>query len=135
MRKLLQVVAIVLLMIILRFLYSRYIPIYHVKEMDITEVVNKKDIVILDIRDFNVSYKDPIEGAVNVPLSYLNRNFNKVKKNSVFVVSSDIVGKNLAVRLLKRNEYEVIGYTIRNDMRDSSSFFLRQRNNKEGVTS
>lgn len=135
MRILLQVVALVFVLLTIRFIYYRYIPAHHVKEMDVQDALKEKSVTVLDIRDFNVSYKDPIKGSVDVPLSYLRRNLHKIANKNVYVITSDFVGKNLAIRILKQNRYGVIGYTIRKDSGYTPTFFTRIRNNKEGVAS
>lgn len=60
-------IAILSFIIIGYFIFRRNIPIIGVPQ------INKKDIElsmlnVVDIRDYNVSYKSPIQGAINIPV-------------------------------------------------------------------
>lgn len=51
-------------------LYKRYFPVICVPCIQLKDL-NLDRITIIDVRDYNDSYKDPINGAINIPISYL----------------------------------------------------------------
>ncbi|RDY72047.1 rhodanese-like domain-containing protein [Halobacillus sp. SY10] len=96
------------------FLLHRYLPVSHVKKMNMSEITAKNDgmVVPVDTRDYQTSSHDKMEHAVCLPLAYLERHHQDIPQRPIVLVCSDEVEKNLAARLLKRKGYEVIGYTI-----------------------
>jgi hypothetical protein len=40
-------------------------------------------IKVIDIRDFNESYKNPIKGTINIPIAYLKRNINEIPNSEL----------------------------------------------------
>lgn len=93
------------------FLYKRYFPVLgvcfiHLKDLDLD------NIKVIDVRDFNESYKFPIEGAINIPIAYLNRNLNEIPNSDLHLVVSGSLEKNVGIRFLRHKGFRVIGYTI-----------------------
>ncbi|WP_456271038.1 hypothetical protein [Bacillus sp. AK031] len=105
----LLLIIIVLSMIIA--LYKRYIPVTGVQCMKDFPTVTDS-IEILDVRDYNQSFNDPIPNAVNLPVAYIKRNWQELSGASIHVIASTQVEKNLSIRLLKRKGYRVSGYTL-----------------------
>lgn len=132
-KKLIQAVTIIFLFIFFRSLYNRYMPTYKVEELDIHQVIERKELTVLDIRDFNVSSNDPVPSAVNIPYSYLDRYHHELGSNSVVVISPDTVGKNMTTRFLKRKGYSVIGFHIKEYPFEHSLFKFNK--DKEEVAS
>lgn len=64
-------------LVILVILYKRYFPVIGVKCSPLEELDLSK-LEIIDIRDYNESYKNPIEGARNIPIAYLKRHINEI---------------------------------------------------------
>lgn len=124
-----QAIAVIISIIIIRSLYYRYVPTSKVKERDINQTIEKNEATILDIRDFNVSYRDPISNAVNIPFSYLNRYHHELGSNPIVIISPDTVGKNMSTRFLKRKGYSVIGFHIKENS------LLESNKRKEEVAS
>jgi hypothetical protein len=94
--------------------FRRYFPILGLKckkwgEFDI------KNINVIDVRDYNDSYKEPISGAINIPIAYLNRYYPKIPKANLYIVASDKVGINMGVRILRKKGFQIIGCTIKNN--------------------
>ncbi|MCQ6274267.1 hypothetical protein JMM81_04660 [Bacillus sp. V3B] len=101
----------ILLSIIFVFIYRRYVPVLGVpcirslnKDGDLIKVV--------DVRDYNLSYKDPIQGSINIPVAYLKRNFHEVSNSKIIVVASNRLEKNISIRFLKNKGCKVMGYTL-----------------------
>jgi hypothetical protein len=102
-------IIIVLSMIIA--LYRRYIPVTGVKAKKEYPTVTES-IEILDVRDYNKSFNDPVPLAVNLPIAYIKRNWNELSGTPLHVIASTKVEKNLSIRLLRRKGYRVTGYTL-----------------------
>lgn len=95
-------------------LYQRYFPVLGVRCIQL-KVLELDKIMVIDVRDFNVSYKTPIEGAINIPIAYLNRYFNDIPNRDLHLVVSSSIEKNIGTRLLRQKGFRVIGYTNTND--------------------
>lgn len=94
-------------------LFKRYFPVRGVRYYNLADIelnVTK----IIDVRDFNESYKNPIKGAINIPLAYMKRNLNEIPDRRLHVIGSNEVDKNVAIRLLRKKGFHVKGYTIMN---------------------
>lgn len=99
------------IMLIIYSLYKRYFPVCGVQNYTLTDI--ELDVIkVIDVRDFNESYKNPIKGAVNIPLAYLKRNLNEISDRKVHVIGSNKIDKNVAIRFLRQKGFHVKGYTI-----------------------
>ncbi|PLR83695.1 hypothetical protein [Bacillus sp. V33-4] len=92
-------------------IYKRYIPVSGVRNIywfnhDL-EIIN-----IVDLRDYNVAYKNPILGSINIPVAYLKRHYTEIQNSSIHVVASDQLEKNMGIRFLRRKGIRVVGYTV-----------------------
>ncbi len=74
--------------------------------------INRDNLNVIDLRDYNVSSHSPVSGAKNIPVAYLNRNLNEIPKNNLHIVASGSLEKNVGVRFLRQKGFEVVGYTI-----------------------
>lgn len=108
-------------------LYQRYFPVVGVKCMHPEKV--STDTILLDIRDYNDAYKLEADRKENIPLPYLKRFSDEIKGKNIVVISSDIVGKNLCVRLLKKKGFDIKGYYIMPETGKSkfANQFMNQR--------
>jgi rhodanese-related sulfurtransferase len=98
------------LIVILVILYKRYFPVLGLKCSQLEEVDLTK-LEILDVRDYNESYKNPIEGALNIPIAYLKRHINEIPQKDLHLVVSSLLEKNVGVRALKQKGYRIVGYS------------------------
>lgn len=94
-------------------LYKRYFPVlglkyYPLGELDLTELE------ILDVRDYNESYRTPVEGSLNIPLGYLKRHINEIPPRDLHLVVSSLLEKNVGARDLRKKGYQVVRYSIVN---------------------
>ncbi|MDQ0857364.1 hypothetical protein [Bacillus sp. V2I10] len=95
------------------FIYNRYFPVRGIRCSNMPEQeLGKIDVV--DLRDYNESYKDPIPGAMNIPIAYLNRYYMEIRHKNIHVIASDRVQINFGIRLLKQKGFQVTGCTIAN---------------------
>lgn len=92
-------------------LYRRYFPVLgvqcnHFNELDL----NKMNVI--DVRDYNESCKNPIEGAINIPIAHLKRNYHEIPNCDLHLVALSLVEKNMGIRLLRQKGFRVTGFTI-----------------------
>ncbi|WP_409254199.1 hypothetical protein V1502_09965 [Bacillus sp. SCS-153A] len=92
-------------------LYKRYIPVTGVQWSRETPDL-KDSILILDVRDYNHSFNDPIPEAINLPVAYLKRNWHELEGSRIHIVASTKLEKNMSIRMLRRRGYQVTGYTL-----------------------
>jgi rhodanese-related sulfurtransferase len=103
------------LLVVAFHLYKRYFPVLGVNCYPLTEL-DLSTIEILDVRDYNESYKSPIEGSINIPIAYFKRNINKIPHRDLHLAVSSLLEKNVGIRTLKKKGYRVVGYTfVRNN--------------------
>jgi len=96
---------------IIHFLLFRYYPIYGLHDIDKNEIEINNQFVI-DIRDYNEAYKDPVGPGINIPIAYLKRYYSEIPKKDLVVVASNCLERNVGVRILRKKGFKVIGYTI-----------------------
>ncbi|MFD2759658.1 hypothetical protein [Lentibacillus juripiscarius] len=103
---------ILILLFVLVLVYRRYIPVAGIGNMPLHSVsYNSNDVVFVDMRDYQLSCRDPIECAYQLPLPYLKRYIHELPTDKqVVIVASDYEGKNLGARFLKQKRINVIGY-------------------------
>jgi len=106
----LLVIIALIFVILLSLTYRRYYPVRDVNSVSIDHVCDKINVV--DIRDYNISYNDSIEGSINIPVAYLKRFIHEIPNNDLHIVASNLLERNVGVRLLRQFGYNVIGYTI-----------------------
>lgn len=74
---------------------------------------NAKDcITVLDVRDYNQSYKDSIQSSINIPIAYLKRNVAEIQGKKIHIVATNHIEKNMSVRFLRKKGYKVISYSL-----------------------
>lgn len=88
--------------------FNRYVPVRNVPAVN----ANQKDAVLVDLRDYQDSAKDPITGAINIPCGYLKRYMKEIPDQQIVIIASNQIEKNFGARLLKKYGYNVKGYTI-----------------------
>lgn len=97
-----------MLLLLSYHLYRRYFPVCDVPCTDLTKHGN----VIVDIRDYSSSAKNPINGAITIPFAYLNRYNHEIPSKEVHLVASDSLEKNVGIRYLRKKGFRVVGYTL-----------------------
>jgi hypothetical protein len=75
-------------------IFKRYFPILGLKCM-IRGEFDIKNVKVIDVRDYNDSYKEPIPGAINIPIAYLNRFYPEIPNVDLYIVASDKIEKNM----------------------------------------
>lgn len=95
------------------FLYKRYVPVYGIPSL--TEQMMDGDIIFLDLRDYQSTFHDPIQGSINIPYPYLRRYYTEIPRKNLIILASDSIEKNLAVRFLLKREFFISGFIIVNE--------------------
>src|SRR5690606_2023414 len=88
-------------------LYRRYFPI---KGITCKNRIGEKDIVILDLRDYNEKGTLKKNGAMQIPYDYLRRYYSEIRNQPLHVIASNRLDLNLGVRFLLRKGYHVSSF-------------------------
>ncbi|WP_442599723.1 hypothetical protein [Neobacillus sp. D3-1R] len=98
---------------LLILLYRRYIPVCGVQCMNVPATLND-DVIIIDVRDYNQSYKDSNHKSIHIPIAYLKRYVKEIPNTKLHVIAADPLEKNMSIRFLRKQGYQIIGYTLMN---------------------
>ncbi|WP_070120376.1 rhodanese-like domain-containing protein [Bacillus marinisedimentorum] len=91
-------------------LYKRYIPVKGTPCLDGLESCNRdENMVLLDVRDFQESSADPVEGSLNIPLAYLKRYSSDIPNKRVVLIADSFILANMATRFLRLRKFNVAG--------------------------
>ena len=92
-------------------IYKRYYP---VKGISCRENVDEnKNIVVLDIRDYNEK-EILTNSGIQIPYAYLKRYFGEIPDQPLHVVATDRMELNLVSRFLLRRGHHVSSFEILN---------------------
>ncbi|WP_462409425.1 rhodanese-like domain-containing protein [Neobacillus sp. Marseille-QA0830] len=103
--------AVVCVIFILFIMYKRYIPVLSARSIHLKDFELDK-IKIMDVRDYNLSNKEPIDGAINIPIAYLKRNYKEIPNSDLHLIVSSNIEKNMGIRFLRKKGFRVVGYTF-----------------------
>ncbi|MFT4413396.1 hypothetical protein [Bacillus sp. UMB0728] len=101
-------------------LYNRYIPVLRMSYLEISDISKDSSRIIIDIRDYNVTYKQPIKGAINIPVGYLNRYYEDIPYQTIHLISSNALEKNVGTRILRKKGFKVVSYSLFEEICDKS---------------
>lgn len=100
-----------LVCICLSLVCFRYLPVWGASCKQILEIDEKK-MAIVDVRDYNQSYKDAAQTSINIPVAYLSRYFHEIPGQQVHVIAANSLEKNISIRFLRKKGYHVQSYTL-----------------------
>lgn len=109
------VINITLLILIVWFLYTRLKPIKGLKNLKAeefrNEMKNNNKRIVIDVREPGEYKRGFIKGAVNIPLSQLQRRLTEIPKDKTVLLycQSGMRSKN-AAKILSRRGYSNIGH-------------------------
>lgn len=92
--------------------YKRYVTAKGVKHDCADNLKEHDDILLLDVRAYNISYKDPVKGAFELPVAYFIRSYEEIPDRPIHIIASDEMEKNMAVRLLRKKGKIVVSYSL-----------------------
>ncbi|WP_280770864.1 hypothetical protein [Salipaludibacillus daqingensis] len=90
--------------------YMRYFPVKGIFESNFRSFENRDDILIVDMRTFQLAHNDPIKGSISMPLAYLKRHYHDIDEEEVYLIVSDKVELNISARFLKNHGFIICGY-------------------------
>jgi rhodanese-related sulfurtransferase len=93
--------------VLIYMVYYRYAPV-RVKEMSDKELSECH--IIIDVRDYQDSYKSNCDHAVAIPCGYLKRYYHEIPQGPLVVIGSSSIECNVGVRQLRRLGFNVVGY-------------------------
>ncbi len=94
------------------WVYQMIMPVKQVKQR--RSSVENLDIgeALLDVRGFIDANHNQVDGAINIPLAYLKRHHRELKDKKIHVIGANRREINSAIRLLKRKNVHVLGYSL-----------------------
>jgi len=92
-------------------IYTRYFPVRGIRYVSLLDI-DEGPVKLVDVRDYNQSYKDSIQGVVNIPVAYFKRNFGEITSQEIHIIVSSHLEKNISIRFLRRKGFKVTGYTL-----------------------
>lgn len=101
---------IISIIVITFVLYKRYFPVFGAGCIPLNDLKLDK-LKIIDLREYNESYKDPILGSINIPISYLKRNLKDIPNSDLHLIVTSKLEKNISTRYLRKKGYRIVGYT------------------------
>lgn len=100
----------IFLLIIGRIIYKRRIPVRQIQKCLLQEL--NAGMAIVDVRDYNDSYKSPTPNALNLPIAYLVRHIHELPKKPLHIIASTQLEKNMSVRIIRKAGHEVRSYSL-----------------------
>lgn len=94
--------------------YKRHVPVHGVKQERLDRVDGNL-CALLDVRAYNISDKQPVSEAFNLPISYFSRGYGEIPKKPIHLIAESRMEKNLAARLLHQNGFSVASYSLMNE--------------------
>ncbi|MBU7593082.1 hypothetical protein [Metabacillus halosaccharovorans] len=67
---------------------------------------------IVDVRDYNNLSTMTISSAIVIPIPYLKRYYHEIPSKKVHVIAGSQLEKNIGVRFLQKNGFDVTGYSL-----------------------
>ncbi|MEG9298002.1 sulfurtransferase [Mangrovibacillus sp. Mu-81] len=87
--------------------YYRYAPV-RVKELRGKDLDDSH--IIIDVRDYQESYKSTCDQALAIPCGYLRRHAHEIPAGQIIVLGNSSVECNVGVRQLRGLGFAVVGY-------------------------
>ncbi|MBA2654309.1 MAG: rhodanese-like domain-containing protein [Gammaproteobacteria bacterium] len=106
-----SVFVLLILIIIFEEIRGRVQGIPRVQPHDLTQLINREDATVIDVRDHNAFAKGHILGSINIPHTQMDANIEKLKKHKdkpvVIVCGNGQTGPQEGIKL-KNNGFEKI---------------------------
>jgi rhodanese-related sulfurtransferase len=107
----LYIISLIIFGLLFMALYRCYYPVNNVPCIDIADE-RIKDMIVLDIRDYNEATEPPIANSLHIPYAYLKQHFSNIPSKSIHIIANDEIEKNLGIRFLRRHGFDVQSYSI-----------------------
>lgn len=96
------------LAVIIHAIYVRMIPVRGLHCIHDYSAIDTKNILLLDLRDYNDATKAPVSGAYNLPIAYLKRYHSTIQHRNIIIIASDLLTINMGTRFLKRKGFNIM---------------------------
>ncbi len=100
-------ITLITISVLIYMMYYRYAPV-RVKRLSEKEV--DRSHIIVDVRDYQDSFKSNCDQAIAIPCGYLKRYSHEIPKGPIVVIGSSSIECNVGVRQLKGLGFDVVGY-------------------------
>ncbi|PMC39148.1 hypothetical protein CJ195_04200 [Bacillus sp. UMB0899] len=67
---------------------------------------------IVDVRDYNNLSTMIVSNAIVIPIPYLKRYYHEIPTKKVHLIAGSQLEKNIGVRFLQKNGFDVTGYSL-----------------------
>ncbi len=67
---------------------------------------------VVDVRDYNNLTTTVISGAIVIPIPYLKRYYHEISNKKVHIIAGSRLEKDIGVRFLQKNGFDVTGYSL-----------------------
>lgn len=110
----------ILIIAVCFYLFYNQIYFRNLPQFDLNDGVDQinENYCLLDLRDFNVSYKTPVKCAYNIPSAYLKRYYAELPQKEILILTDDPRRVVPDVRFLKRKGYRVSGLLSYSDQKE-----------------
>jgi rhodanese-related sulfurtransferase len=115
----------IFIILLVIFVFKRYVPVYGVSAILDHEMV--EDIFLLDLRNYQSAFNEPIPGATNIPYAYLKRYYREIPQKKLLILASDSTEKNLAIRFLLKRKYQIFGFKNLDSKRIGSQWSITSK--------
>jgi len=88
-----------------RLIWNKNVPCVDVQHHD-------QSSQIVDVRDYNNLSEMTVSGAIVIPIPYLKRYYHEIPSKKVHLIAGNQLEKNIGVRFLQKNGFDVTGYSL-----------------------
>lgn len=67
---------------------------------------------IVDVRDYNNLSTMIVSNAIVIPIPYLKRYYHEIPTKKVHLIAGSQLEKNIGIRFLQKNGFDVTGYSL-----------------------
>lgn len=96
--------------IVVRMMYTRHYPIYGIPCIQNIDQIQNRDMIILDIRDYNTNHL--ISSDLHIPVAYLKRFYKEIPDQPVHIIAENTLDRNVGVRFLQKKGVFVKSYSL-----------------------
>ncbi|PGT84831.1 MULTISPECIES: hypothetical protein [Bacillaceae] len=106
----LYLIAGIIFIVLIGSFFKRSISIKNVPCVDIDHHDQSSQVV--DVRDYNNLSTMKNFDSIVIPIAYLRRYFHEIPNKRVHLIAGNQLEKNMGVRFLQKNGFQVTGYSL-----------------------
>lgn len=104
---------IILLSMLAIYSFKRLIPLLKFCCKESNRISHQDNTIFLDLRDYSLAHRYPVEGSINIPFAYLKRYYSEIRKSKVFLIGAEIGEIKASMNYLNKKGFEVTGYGVK----------------------